>query len=702
MQKKKIGILLLATLALLPLMSAVQAHKPSSGITIKEEATTIVEYQIEPDPTVTLHLALGYYADKLNPAASTTAYDLDILLLLFDGYMYPHPFKYFDIFSDMPWMLNGSPEWQVVEDPVYGNISYWIFKFRNDIYFFDGTPLTAEDVVFTYDFMKWLYPYSEAWYDIGRIIINATAIDQYTVKVYLNTTGYLSARYAFIIIFPKHIYGEATTWDPDGTGTFPSWSVTQTQVIEYRAKSPSDPILTGYGPFKLKSWSPSGLCTEATTFLLERNPDYFMRAVDENDHVVWEWHELTPEYVDQYGADALRGPYVKYIEYKVIIETADIVNALITGEIDMAADFAFGRYYSQLVDAGMAISYAPRLGFGHTFINCRNWPLSESAFRRALAYAYDKRAVCERVWAGWAEPLDVPVPKSMGEWSIEYLTLKPDSYADMNKPKALSELAKLNISDKDNDGWLEDESGQEITITIEGTDTKDVRDIVTTLASSVEEVGIHVNTVFVDFRTLISHLVSGAFDILFFGFGLTRLPYFLEAFASWSLYSQLAGWSNATYDDIIDQAFYNLSNLDTIREYLWDAQLIFFYELPLIPIYQNVIVGAYRSFKDFGVNGWAGVFESLTGGPVTNGYTIMKCVKPKSISVTTITILPPPPPTPVVTSTVVTMKNTTVSNVTTVKKFLPPNAAPWLGFGVAIDLVIILAAYIVSFRKRIE
>ena len=154
-----------------------------------------------------------------------------------------------------------------------------ILKIRSDIYFFDGQKMTADDVVFTFELIKWIHKYSPPWRALGEIIINATKVDEYTVKVYLNTTGFLASCRAFIMVFPKHVYELGETWG--GNGVFPNWNVTPVQIVNYVPSSPSDPIFTGYGPFKLVDWSPSGSCKNATEFILRRNSNYTLRAVDE-------------------------------------------------------------------------------------------------------------------------------------------------------------------------------------------------------------------------------------------------------------------------------------------------------------------------------------------------------------------------------------------------------------------------------------
>jgi len=623
-------VIALVALFLLPTVSALSNYAVPNTNTI---STKQVTYTI--DTNATLKLALGWYPDNLNPLATSSAYDWDILGLIFDSLYTPNPYDYFNLEADIPWMLTEMPEFTRINDS-YG---YWTLHLKDNIYFFDGVKLTADDVVFTYDFIKWLGEYNDPWYDVWYVVDKAEKVNDFTVKVYVKAGGLIAARYAIgIIVFPKHIYEQATTWG--GTnGTFPDWDVTQDMVMAYEAKSPSDPILTGYGPFKLKSWSPEGSApSEATTFLLERNPKYFMRAVDEKGNIVVEWkdwRDMTAEDVD------LHGPYVKYIQYTVITDPESLKNAVLNGEIDIAAELEFGIYITEFQEKGFTTSYSWRLGFGHTFINTKSPTpaageinlLGQAAFRRAIAYAYDKRRVCSEVWGGWAAPIDIPVPKVMGEWSIEVKGMAPGSYADHDVDSALAELEKLGIKDYDNDGWLEwnaSDPNSEITLRIEGTEATTVRGIVTVLAESLEDIGIHVETLFVDFNQLLNDLFGGTFEIMFFGFGLGRLPTFLEGFASWGIFSILGGWSNDTYDQLIEDAFYVQTNMTKIYEDVWQAELIYWYELPLIPIYQNLIVGVYRQWTAETGVGWLGVTD-IPGAPVANWYTIMRIIKPTGV-----------------------------------------------------------------------
>ena len=631
----------LVILFAMPLATSTSATVQNNNIVVTQEGEGITI-----DTNATLRLALGYYLDILNPVMSGTAYDWDVLGLLFDSLYTPNPVDYFNLSADIPWMVTEFPTFETKFDASLNRtIGIWTIHLRDDIYFFDGVKLTADDLIFTYDLINWMGDMNDPWYDVWLVVINATKIDDYTVKVYVDAQGLIAARYALgVIVFPKHIYEKEETWgvtDEDTFDVFPNWNVTPDIIASYEAKSPTDPILTGYGPFKLIAWSPADKpVSEATSFLLERNPKYFMRAVDEKGKIIVPWEPISEEHVD------LHGPYIRYIEYKVIIMPEDLKNALLAGDIDMAAELEFGRYVPEFTRAGFTVASSMRLGFGHTFINCRSPEpaigenvslLSLAAFRRALAYAYDKRAVCERVWYGWAEPIDIPVPKAMGRWSIEHpdVALAPGSYADHDREKALAELKKLGIEDYDNDSWLEwnpNDPDSEITIRIEGTDIPDVREIVGVIAEGVEDVGIHVDQLFVDFHTLLDHLFTGEYQLAFFGFGLGRIPTFLEVFCSWGWGYWLGGWHNDTYDSLLYQAFYIETDIDKIMELVWEAEIIYWYELPLIPIYQNIIVGAYKKWTPETPEGWLGVWEYHVGAPVVNWYTIMKVVKPTGIA----------------------------------------------------------------------
>ncbi len=588
------------------------------------------EVIIIPDTDVTLTLPLGYYVDKLNPVSSILLSDIRILDLLFDPLMLNDPFHYSDMSADIPWVLREEPIFRVVYNETYGNnVTVCTIKLRENIRFFDGVEMTSEDIVFTLDFLRWASP--ESLQEFIDTILDYWSTDKYTVKIVFNVTGIRPKMFIHTMrIFPKHIYEKAEVWG--GTeGVFPNWDVYRTMVLEHRATSPDDPVLTGYGPFILTGWEPENApCNEATMFILKRNPHYFMRAVDENGTVVWEWHELTKDYVEQYGADAFRGPYIEELRYKVIVEDVDMYSELFVGSIDMGVAKTLPPC-TALTEAGFKMVYASSPYVSSLMINVRGWPLNESAFRRALSYAIDKRRVCQLVYSGWAMPLDSIVPRCLEDWSLEYVGLKPLCFLESDLEKALNELKELNISDIDSDGWLEKPDGSEISIEIKGLDTPIIRNVVGVVADSIEELGIHVNTVFENLSVVYLCFHESSFELMYQTICTSLIPVCpLEYFASWGVLSTITGWSNDDYDEAIKNTFYREAKWEEIYHSAWQAQIIILEESPIIPICEHALIGVYRPANN-STNGWIGVFEKLPGAPVVNRYTILKATKIREI-----------------------------------------------------------------------
>ena len=134
-------------------------------------------------------------------------------------------------------------EWSVSED---GKV--WTFKLRDDAKFWDGTPLTAKDVKYTFERMQ------EDAYNIGNTnylntqfgFDKAVVLDDYTIEVHTKTPiPALLYTLEEIAIYPEHIYSTLT---PEQAG--------------------SETIM-GSGPFKFVEFA------RDDRVVLERNDDYW-------------------------------------------------------------------------------------------------------------------------------------------------------------------------------------------------------------------------------------------------------------------------------------------------------------------------------------------------------------------------------------------------------------------------------------------
>ena len=95
------------------------------------------------------------------------------------------------------------------------------FHFVEDAKWHDGTPFTAEDLKFTYEYIQEQGIPSPLPYVM--YIEDIKVLDDYTIEVYQNTTSYFAFHYINRIILPKHIWEDVgddwQDYDPVKEGT---------------------------------------------------------------------------------------------------------------------------------------------------------------------------------------------------------------------------------------------------------------------------------------------------------------------------------------------------------------------------------------------------------------------------------------------------------------------------------------------------
>jgi ABC-type dipeptide transport system, periplasmic component len=173
---------------------------------------------------------------------------------------YPSPYLHYSrgpgyvrmsfIFDTLVWKdQNGfvpalAESWEYLE----GENAY-LFNLNPNVKWHDGEPFTANDVVFTINYIK-DHPYQ--WVD-SSIVDRAEKIDDHTVKIYLAKpyAPFLDQVAGTLPILPEHIYSDVT--NPEDF---------------------QDPkALTGTGPFKLVDYDKA-----QGTYLYEANEDYYQGA----------------------------------------------------------------------------------------------------------------------------------------------------------------------------------------------------------------------------------------------------------------------------------------------------------------------------------------------------------------------------------------------------------------------------------------
>jgi len=247
--------------------------------------------------------------------------------------------------------LNVEPQlaqsWEISDDQLT-----WTFKLQEGVTFWDGTPLTADDVVYTMDRLR--DEATGATYRTNYLIIEeVTAVDDLTVEfrtsapfpdLLINLTGTGGA-------VLSRAYAEGST--PDEYGR--------------------DPL--GSGPFMIEEWVPGEHCT------LVVNPNY--------------WGEL---------------PGAERIIYRPVPEAATRTAMMLAGEADIVVklspeDVPTLEGDSDIVVHDLDSMY--QVSFEIT-VTHEDPPLNIKEVRQALNYAVDKQAIIDNILLGYGQPMVSP------------------------------------------------------------------------------------------------------------------------------------------------------------------------------------------------------------------------------------------------------------------------------------------------------
>lgn len=253
--------------------------------------------------------------------------------------------------SETPW-LAASYTWR--------NPQELSFTLRRGVKWQDGTPFTADDVVFTYRMLQ-RFPALDTdglWGSLRSV----SAEDGKVVFRFKQPSAALFSHLTKVVIVPQHIWGKVR--DP----------VTFTNP---------DPV--GTGPYTLKSFN-------SQRMVLRRDPRYWQAArirVQE----LWFTRSTIGGEVDQLRL--VRGAYD--------------FNTMFVPQIDKTF---VGR------DPGDNHYWFPPGGVISLFMNLTRRPFGDTAFRRALVYAFDRQAIADKAEYGYVKTasqtgLLMPNQKSM-------------------------------------------------------------------------------------------------------------------------------------------------------------------------------------------------------------------------------------------------------------------------------------------------
>ncbi|RLG81252.1 MAG: ABC transporter substrate-binding protein [Thermoprotei archaeon] len=331
----------------------------------------------------------------------------------------------------------------------------WVFKLREGVKWHDGHPFTADDVKFTFEYLK-SHPYPWGSDEIIEYVDRVEVLNNYTIAVYLKKpyADFLDHLIVQLEIIPRHVWENIT--DP------------------LRYTEPE--AFVGTGPFKFKDYK------KGAYYVLEANSEYF----------------LGEPVVDKLMLKCVSNPAI----------------ALQTGDVD-AASF-YGKEVDvvrELINiTGLEVVEGPSYWVLKLIFNTRKYPLSDENVRRALAYAVNREEIVEKVLHGGGVPASLGIIYPGSKW---YNPNLPVLSYNVSEAKGL--LDRLGFIDRDGDGVREAPNGTKLSFELLCVKRYDRE--AELVKVQLGEIGVALSVKVVDWKVADSLLDKGEFDIAISGHG---------------------------------------------------------------------------------------------------------------------------------------------------------------------------------------
>ncbi|WP_170006403.1 ABC transporter substrate-binding protein [Bacillus fonticola] len=436
---------------------------------------------------------------------------------------------------------NVAQPWLVEDYSVSDDGLTYEFTLVDGVKWQDGEPLTANDVKFTVDYFI-EYPKS-------RFTVPLQTIESLEVQDDLNFTMTLSQPepnfmiqpLADVPILPEHIWSEVT--NPDEA----------TNAL-------------GSGPYKLVDYQPDQF------YRFEANKDYFKGAPPSEELVM-----------------------------PIISDTTAMFTALKAGEIDgMSSSLTpevVGEFES---NPNLTVETGP--GFSTTLfqMNAERYPMTETSFRQAVAYAIDTQYLVDTVTLGYAE---VGSPGFIHPSSPFYnsdISFTPD----MEKSKQL--LEEAGFVDTNGDGFIEGQNGEtiELSMLVQSDSPLRIR-TAEIIAGWLNDAGISVSVKSLDSDTVVSlvwpeyDVAKGRdYDLSMFGWSSTlqlfpdRLVDLFHSDPNLGTVN-IGGYVSAEFDEMAN-TLKNTIDPDERKQILMDMQSFVAEEFPIVTLYYQEIINSYN------------------------------------------------------------------------------------------------------------
>jgi peptide/nickel transport system substrate-binding protein len=482
-----------------------------------------------------LRIAMNGFENNLTPFTVTFGAfpnTHDLISLVYDSLFWSQVRE-----NPEPWLAEGA-------EP-NDDFTEWTVTLRDDVTWHDGTPFTAEDVAFSFDY------YKEQEGASGRYAHHVSDAPAYeSAEVVDDTTVRLSFAEpapqfeimpgADLPIIPKHVWQGVTEPKTQSTG-----------------------LPVGTGPYRLVEIVPDQL------YRFEANEDYFKGV-----------------------------PTVRELELPIVKDPAAAFAALRTGEVAHVARAVPPELVGQFENNDdIALLESTRYESTQVFLNARKPPLDDPQLRKAIAMASDREALVETVLLGQGRPGRPTFLHPDSPWAVE----DADQDHDPAAAQALLEEAGYTAG---SDGVRQAPGGQPLvfTLLVSSFEPQDVR-AGQLMAQQLAPLGIRLEVEALDPATLRERRQAPPGQAPTYDAYTSTLEahahvdpdalyYFFHSPGPRGFGAAISGYSNPEFDALVEQA--TTAPNEERKELLADAQQMLADDAPAVVLWYRDGTWAYR------------------------------------------------------------------------------------------------------------
>lgn len=427
------------------------------------------------------------------------------------------------------------------------------YTLRDGLKWSDGEPLTADDVVYTFELAK-----NVAVYDVAGVLSSGRVTDVVKVNdrqirfdlkqpdttIHWDLNSYMP--------IPKHVWENAE--DP---ATF------------------TNPEAIGSGPVTEINY------VRAQQMELCRNPNYYLE----------------------------NRPYLDCLKYRAFNDNSQIQPALMRDEIDWGSNFIadIDKTYVE-ADPENHHYWYPANDAIHLYLNTKREPFDNVKFRQAVSVALDRETIVDL--AAYGYPTVNDFPGGIGDYFSAYMDEGVENeygwLGEYNPDKARELLDEAGYVDADGDGYRDLPDGGELSFDIQVVNGwTDWVQTVQMVTEYLDEVGIQANVNAVEWGVYDTSLKEGDYDAAINWSLLATHP--IQTYKEYFHTSRIGqiwhaghGVHSERVDNLIDD-FGSLTSEEAKQETLAELQAFTAENLPFVPLFSNATWFQYSTSR---VEGW--------------------------------------------------------------------------------------------------